>query len=144
MVENFFSAEDRKVILQAIVEAESTTSGEIRVHIQSESDQVLDDAATTFAVLGMHKTAQRNGVLFFLAVDSHKFAILGDAGINNAVENDFWEKIKEHMRTLFKAGEFTKGLQEGILLAGKALHTHFPYDKATDKNELSDEISFGK
>jgi uncharacterized membrane protein len=34
----------------------------------------------------MHKTKLRNGVLFYLAIEDHKLAVLGDAGINSKVE----------------------------------------------------------
>jgi uncharacterized membrane protein len=141
-VEHFFSEDERKAIVAAIQKAEELTSGEIRVHIQPETERVLDDAAETFATLGIHKTKLRNGVLFFLATESKKFAILGDAGINTRVPEGFWNEISSCMSNLFKQGQFAKGLEEGILMAGKALQIHFPYDKTTDKNELSDDISY--
>ena len=141
-MEHFFSEDDRKTIVAAIKKAEGLTSGEIRVHIQPETERVLDDAAETFATLGIHKTHLRNGVLFFLATESKKFAILGDAGINARVPEGFWNEISASMSALFKQGQFAKGLEEGILMAGKALQTHFPYDETTDKNELSDDISY--
>ena len=96
-----------------------------------------------FKKLGMEKTAERNGVLFYLAVKDRKFAIIGDAGINAKVPEGFWDCISELLARNFKEGKFTEGLAEGILLAGKQLKKHFPYKKE-DVNELSDEISFGK
>ena len=90
----------------------------------------------------MHKTEQRNGVLFYLAVKDHKFAILGDAGINALTGDDFWDSIKQKMAEHFSQGEFSMGLKEGILMAGQARKDHFPYQDG-DVNELSDEISFG-
>ena len=90
----------------------------------------------------MNKTELRNGVLFYLAVKSRKFAILGDSGINAKVPEDFWDKIKEDMAAHFKKGEFTEGLVKGIEEAGKSLKAYFPY-KSDDVNELSDDISFG-
>jgi uncharacterized membrane protein len=90
----------------------------------------------------MHKTELRNGVLFYLAVDDRKFAILGDAGINQEVPDDFWEEIKEKMAEKFKEGLFAEGLSQGIRMAGEQLKAHFPYQE-DDVNELSDEISYG-
>jgi uncharacterized membrane protein len=90
----------------------------------------------------MHKTEQRNGVLFYLAIKDRKFAILGDGGINAVTPDDFWDRIKEKMLSLFTEGRFAEGLREGILMAGEQLKKHFPYEKG-DVNELSDEISFG-
>ena len=141
---NFFSAKEKEEIKAAIKEAEKDTSGEIRVHIDNHcKEDVLDRAAWWFGKLDMHKTEKRNGVLFYLAVKDHKFAILGDAGINAVTPDDFWDKIKEKMLEHFSEGEFAEGLSTGIRLAGKELQSHFPYQK-DDVNELSDEISFGE
>lgn len=141
---NFFSKEEKDKIKEAIKMAETSTSGEIRVHIDNHcKEDVMDRAAWWFGKLDMHKTEQRNGVLFYLAVKDHKFAILGDAGINSVTPEDFWDLIKEEMLGYFREGKFSEGLSKGILLAGEALQAHFPYQK-DDVNELPDEISFGK
>jgi uncharacterized membrane protein len=141
---SFFSKEQQAQILASVREAEKETSGEIRVHIETYlTGDVLDRAAWVFKKLGMHKTADRSGVLFYLAVNDKKFAIIGDAGINAKVHAGFWDDISELLKKNFKEGKFTEGLSEGILLAGKHLKIHFPYRK-DDVNELPDEISFDK
>ena len=104
---------------------------------------VLDRAAYLFGKLNMHETAQRNGVLFYLAVHDRKFAILGDVGINKVVPANFWDEIKQAMLAFFKEGKFTEGLSKGILMAGEQLKANFPHQK-DDVNELPDEISFDK
>ncbi len=143
-VENFFSKEEKKQITDAIADAELNTSGEIRLHVEGHCKiDVLDRAAYIFEKLKMHETAQRNGVLFYLAVTDHKFAILGDGGINKLVPANFWDEIKETMLALFKEGKFTDGLSMGIRMAGVQLKANFPYQN-DDVNELSDEISFDK
>ncbi len=143
-VENFFSEAEKKQITDAIVQAELNTSGEIRLHVEGRCKiDVLDRAAYVFGKLEMDQTAQRNGVLFYLAVYDRKFAILGDAGINKLVPSNFWDKIKEIMLSFFKEGKFADGLSKGILMAGEQLKTNFPY-QSDDINELSDEISFEK
>ena len=140
----FFSKEQQAQILAAVKEAEMETSGEIRVHIESSlKGDVLDRAAWLFKKLGMHNTAERNGVLFYLAVNDRKFAIIGDAGINAKVPGGFWDDISELLKNNFKEGKFTEGLSEGILLAGKHNKMHFPH-KSDDVNVLPDEISFDK
>ncbi|WP_372775741.1 TPM domain-containing protein [Mangrovibacterium sp.] len=141
---DFFTEEQKKQITDAIKTAELNTSGEVRVHVEGRcKGEVLDCAAYWFGQLKMHKTDARNGVLFYLAVYDHKFAILGDAGINARVPEKFWDQIKQHMLSRFKENLFADGLSEGILMAGEQLKKHFPYQK-DDVNELSDEISFGK
>lgn len=135
---------DFKRIEQAIASAEEQTSGEIRVYVEQKvSGEVLDRAAEIFEKLEMHKTALRNGVLFYLATKDRKFAILGDAGINARVGKDFWKEIKESMVNLLKKEEFDQALEVGIQMAGKALSSHFPFDAKTDKNELCNEIVVG-
>jgi uncharacterized membrane protein len=141
---SFFSKEQQAQILASVKEAEMETSGEIRVHIETTlKGDVLDRAAWLFNKLGMDKTAERNGVLFYLAVEDRKFAIIGDAGINSKVHAGFWDEISEALKKNFKEGKFTEGLSEGIIKAGIQLKTHFPYNK-DDVNELPDEISFDK
>jgi uncharacterized membrane protein len=144
MAEKLFSPEEKAQIVSAIRSAETQTSGEIQVHIENHcKGQVLDRAAEVFEMLKMYQTKDRNGVLIYLAVLDHKFAILGDAGINAVVPADFWESTKDLMASHFRQGKFTQGLIEGIHLAGNQLGTHFPFQRSSDKNELSDEVSFG-
>ncbi len=144
MAKDAFTEEEKKRIVNAIKEAEKNTSGEIQVHLENHcKEDVMDHAAYIFKTLKMHKTELRNGVLFYMAIKDHKFAILGDAGINNKVPENFWDDIKEHMLAHFKNGDLTAGLSEGIKMAGEQLAAHFPYQK-DDENELPDEISFGK
>ncbi len=141
---SFFTKEQQARILAFVGDAEMATSGEIRVHIETScTEDVLDRASWVFKKLGMHKTTERNGVLFYLAVSDRKFAIIGDAGINAKVPAGFWDEISTLLQKNFREGKFTEGLAEGIVLAGKQLKTHFPYNK-DDVNELSDEISFDK
>ena len=139
----FVSLEEKERIKSAVNEAELNTSGEIRVHLDNHcKEDVMDRAAWWFEKLEMQGTEQRNGVLFYLAVKDHKFAILGDAGVNALTPDNFWDSIKETMAKHFLEGDFSTGLKEGILLAGVALKDHFPYQDG-DVNELSDDISFG-
>ena len=144
MTETFFTPEQHKQVVDAIASAELNTSGEIRVHIESIcKEDVLDRAAFMFEKLKMNKTKLRNGVLFYLSVDDHKLAILGDSGINAQVPKTFWQDIKNHLISEFKNNNYASGLREGIIMAGEQLKAHFPY-QTDDVNELSNEISYGK
>jgi len=141
---DFFTKQDKEDIKTAIKNAELETSGEIRVHVENECDgDVLDRTATVFEKLGMNKTKLRNGVLFYLAVKNRKFAIIGDAGINTEVPDDFWEIVKLRMLNHFREGRFSQGLIDGIDLTGIELRKFFPY-QTNNVNELPDDISFGK
>ena len=144
MPHSFFNSQETAVIHEAIHEAEKSTSGEIRLHIENVCKyDVLDRAADVFAELDMHKTELRNGVLFYLSIKDRKFAILGDAGINTKVPAGFWDSIKEIVLTHFKNNLYAQGLSEGIKKAGKKLSEHFPYSN-NDVNELPNDISFKK
>ena len=140
---NIFTQENRDAIKSAITEAEKITSGEIRVFIDKKCPgDVLDHAAHVFHKLKMHHTKERNGVLIYVSLSDHKFAIIGDAGIHQHVKDDFWNKIKEEMAEHFRHGKIAEGLVHAIHESGNALKKYFPYQK-NDKDELSDEIEFG-
>ncbi|MGI6322932.1 MAG: TPM domain-containing protein [Bacteroidales bacterium] len=138
----FFTREQQDLIRQAIIKAEDSTSGEIRVHIETgiEGD-VLDRAAWIFRKIGMHHTKERNGVLFYMALVNRKFAVIGDRGINEKVPDGFWDEIRAVIEKNFSSERFTDGLTEGIQIAGLKLKEYFPREK-TDINELPDDISF--
>ncbi|TXC81962.1 TPM domain-containing protein [Luteibaculum oceani] len=137
------SPEEKKQIVKAIQEAESKTSGEIRLHLEDYcNEDVLDHAAYLFQKLKMHETEQRNGVLFYVSVKDKQFAILGDKGINEKVPNNFWDAVKTTVLQEFVLGNYSNGLCKGIELAGDKLRKFFPV-KRDDKNELSDDISYG-
>ncbi|MEI7490028.1 MAG: TPM domain-containing protein [Bacteroidota bacterium] len=141
---DFFSPEQQKAITKAIADAELQTSGEIRVHIENTlKGDVLDRAAYLFRQLSMNKTRLRNGVLIYLAVRSRQFAILGDNGIHKVVPENFWDNIKHRMLLDFRENKFTEGLIAAISAAGEQLKKHFPH-LDNDKNELPNDISFGK
>jgi len=141
---NFFSKEEEQQIIDAIREAEENTSGEIRVHLEEKvKGDVMDAAVKTFFKIGMQHTAENNGVLIFLVPKQKHFAIIGDRGINEKVPPGFWDEVKDIMQKHFRNGEFAKGVSEGILLSGQKLKEYFPL-QPDDKNELPNEISFGK
>ncbi|TNF39590.1 MAG: TPM domain-containing protein [Bacteroidetes bacterium] len=140
----FFTPEQQEVIVRAIGEAEHSTSGEIRIHVETSCKaNVLDEAAWLFKKAGMDKTADRNGVLIYLALKERSFAIIGDTGINAVVPPGFWDSIRDLMQQHFSEGRFAEGLAEGVLMAGEKLKEHFPV-AIDDVNELPDAISFDK
>lgn len=139
----FLTPADEEAIIAAIQQAEKNTSGEIRLHIEKHTEKPpLERAQEVFYVLGMQATAARNGVLFYVGVESRSFAIIGDEGIDKAVESDFWDCTKDAVLNHFKENRFKQGLVEGILMAGDRLKKYFPFTD-DDKNELPDTISKG-
>lgn len=142
----FFTLEERHQIVDAIECAEKKTDGEIRVFIESHCRQTdaLKQAAKIFFSLKMEKTQQRNAVLLYVAIKDRKLAIFGDAGIHRKVGEEYWNHALTKMLHNFNSGNYPDGIQQCVLHIGEALHIHFPYDKNTDKNELRDDIRFGK
>lgn len=139
----FLSKSQKKQVTDAIESAEKQTSGEIVIHIDDKcNEEVLDRAAYIFEFLDLHKTKNRNAVLFYISYSDHKFAILGDVGINQKVPEGFWDKTRDIVIEHFKKEQYTEGLVKGIAEAGKQLGTYFPYTDDTQE-EISNEISFG-
>ncbi|WP_149240682.1 TPM domain-containing protein [Dyadobacter sp. 32] len=140
----FFGEEEQQLIIQAIKQAEKQTSGEIKVHIEKKCTHpdVMERAREVFGLLQLHMTEARNGVLFYLAYEDRKFAVLGDKGIYEKVSLHFWDSTKDLLRSHFSSNQFATGLCEGIREAGIQLKIHFPYQTG-DINELPDDISFG-
>jgi len=140
---NFLDTLDHDRIVKAIQDAEARSRGEVRVHV---SKQAVEDAqkaaARQFEALGMTRTAERNGVLLFVAPVSQTFAIIGDEGIHARCGPDFWKDVAAAMETDFRAGRYTDGIVKGVARVGEALATHFPREEGTtDTNELSDEVT---
>lgn len=143
---DFFSEEEKKLIVDAIQEAERQTSGEIRVYVESRCRFVdpLDRAGEVFAFLEMGKTSAKNAVLIYLAVKDRQLAIFGDRGIHEKVGEEFWKKAVMMILSQFQREHFAGAVAKSILEIGSALKYHFPYDRLTDINELPDDIVFGR
>jgi uncharacterized membrane protein len=134
-------------IVASIKEAESKTSGEIRVFIEHHCEYMdpLHRAQELFLNLGMDKTVARNAVIVYVALTDRQFALFGDKAIyEKAGGAAFWKGAAEKLTGHLRRKEVTEGLCNCIHELGTALATNFPYDPAIKKNELPDEIVFGK
>src|SRR6184192_1285159 len=137
----FLSKLEHDRIVGAIREAESKTSGQIRVYIQRGKVSVdpLIAAQSKFHRLGMHKTRERNAVLIFVAPRVHKLAVVGDSAIHEKCGDEFWQSVVEKMRTHFQNEKFSDALIEAVKEIGSVLATHFP-QTVRDTNELPDDV----
>ena len=142
---NYFSEEEKKLIVHAIENAEKRTSGEVRIFIESHCSYVdpVRRAQEIFQELKMYQTEARNGVLVYIAMKDKQLAVFGDQGIHDKVGNVFWNVEVHKMLINFNKSNYTTGIVEIIYSVGEALVVHFPYDKQNDKNELSNDIVFG-
>lgn len=135
---------DQDAVERAIREAEARTSGEIRVSVSTFFwGNIRHTAEAAFERLGVGRTAERNGVLFFVVPSRRAFVVLGDEGIHAKVGQEFWDGVAAAMSARFKERDFTGGLLHGIAEAGRQLETHFPSQGARDVNELPDSVDFG-
>lgn len=137
----FLSKLQHDRIVQAIRDAESKTSGQIRVFVQRGTlkDDPLIAAQRRFHRLGMQKTAQRNAVLIFVAPRAHKFAIVGDEGIHKSCGEELWQRLVGSMREHFQRENFTQAITDAILEIGDALAAKFP-GRSTSTGALPDDV----
>ena len=142
----FFTEAEKRSIIEAISNAERRTSGEVRVFVESHCRYVdaIDRAAEIFLGLEMQKTEHRNAVLVYVAMKDRQLAIFGDEGIHQKVGDEYWKDKVKKMIGNFNRDDYAEGIKQCVLEIGEALHTHFPYDRQIDKNELPDDMVFGK
>ena len=143
---NFFTDEQNEMIVQSIRDAEKQTSGEIRVFVESKCRFInaLDRATEIFSTLKMENTLARNAVLVYVALKDKQLAVFGDSGVHEKLGDMYWNNVVNKMISHFNKENYAEGISQCISETGEALKQYFPYDKETDKNELPDEIIFGK
>lgn len=142
----FFTETERHNIVLAIKAAETNTSGEIRVFVESKCRYMdaIDRAKEVFLFLEMNNTKLRNATLVYVAIKDKQMAVFGDAGIYQQTNEGFWKLALHKMSANFKQDNIPNGIIATIGDIGEALHTHFPYHAETDINELPDDIVFGR
>ena len=138
--EHFFNPEESERIIAAIQKAESTTSGEIRIHLEDHCpEEVIATAKMVFERLGMRETDERNGVLIFIAIKDRKMAVIGDDGIHAKVASNFWQEVVAGIKANFATEAYEKGLIEAVNQLGTTLSEHFPWQPGSE-DELEDEF----
>ena len=142
----FFTDEEKQSIVDTVRIAEQRTSGEVRVFVESHCRYVnaIDRAVEIFENLQMQRTELRNATLVYVAIRDRQLAVFGDEGIHQKVGNEYWANEVMKMIHAFNRDNIAEGIRQCVLNIGEALAMHFPYDRGTDKNELPDDIVFGK
>jgi uncharacterized membrane protein len=147
-VRQIFTDAELEAIVRAIRDAEAASSGEVRVHMERRVGGAraagvgdpLARARALFQQLGMHRTARRNGVLIYLAVEDRRLAIVGDEGVHGRVGEAAWTGIRDLMVGALRAGHPTEAVLGAIAEVGRLLARHFP-PAGGDTDELPDRIS---
>jgi uncharacterized membrane protein len=144
-VKDFFTPEQMGHVKASIEKAEQHNTGEIRLHVEGDCEgDPVERAVKVFHRLHMDKTKYRNAVLFYLAINHKKLAVVGDEGIHKNVSEEFWHKVKDHIISKFKESKYADGLSEGIEMTGDMLRKYFPRKDGENVNQLPDDISFGR
>ena len=143
---DFFTEEEKLQVIEAVRNAEKRTSGEVRVFVESRCSYMdaIDRAKEIFVDLKMYETVDRNAVLVYVALKDKQLAVFGDEGIHSKLGNEYWNAEVRKMISKFNKENYAEGLKEVVTDIGEALTQHFPYKNDTDKNELPDDIVFGK
>src|SRR5712692_389861 len=118
----FLTHEDLEKIKQSVIDAESRTSGQIRVHVEPRVPRTrllrrgdpLERAKDVFTKLGMHRTRERHGVLIYLAVKDRKLAVIGDEGIHTRVSDEYWESVRDLMVERLRGGLLVAGIVAAV------------------------------
>jgi len=142
----FFSAEDKEQIVEAIRLAERETSGEIRIFVESKNPFMdpIDRAGEIFFKLKMQETEHRNAVLLYIAMKHQELALFADEGIYQKVGAEYWNNAVKNMISQFTSDNISNGIEQCVKQIGQTLKEKFPYSPTDDKNELPDDIVFGK
>jgi len=140
----FLAEEDLASLARAVREAETRTSAEVRVHLDHTCEgDALRRAIKVFERLGMHRTAEHNGVLIYISVSDHKLAVIGDAGIHERVGETYWRGLVDAVRDQLRQHRSRDGLIHAVEQVGETLGRHFPR-RPDDVNELPDDVSIGR
>ncbi|HYC39273.1 MAG TPA: TPM domain-containing protein [Chitinophagaceae bacterium] len=142
----FFRDDELELITKAIRSAEKETSGEVRVFVEARCSWIdaIDRAKELFFSMKMDQTSDRNGTLVYVAMKDHQLAVFGDEGIHAKVGTEYWTQLVREMISCFSRDNYAEGIAGCVLRIGQALKTHFPYQPGSDRNELPDEVAFGK
>lgn len=143
-IEEFLSPEQEQKISDAITEAERGTTGEIRVHLEKKcKSDPLHRAIEIFSDLEMYKTRFSNAVIIYVAVDDHKLAVYGDSGIDEVVDDNFWDEDISIMVEHFKKNQYEEGIVQVVARIGEKLKHFFPANDDDNPNEIDNSVSYG-
>jgi uncharacterized membrane protein len=144
-IQHFLTKEDCALIQEKIKQAEDATTGEIRVMIESRCPltDTLAHAANLFTHFKMNETVDRDATLIYIAYKDKEFAIYGDKNCYEQFPKKYWHSAARRLSYKFYQNEKVAGIVEAIESLGKLLAEYFP-NKGVKKNQLPDEIIFGK
>jgi uncharacterized membrane protein len=122
--------------------AKNLSTGEIRIHIDSNSEHhIADMAFEVFKTLCKDKPVEKNAVLFHVNFEQKYLTIIGNEGINRCVHQNFWDEMHDYITSEFAKRNYYNALRNSVLKTGEELKNHFPIN-GENPNELPNEITF--
>jgi len=85
-------------------------------------------------------TRDRSGILLFISLLEHRIEVVGDRGINEAVEREAWVEVVDLIREGIERGDLTGGLCAAIARCGEMLEACGLSPHCDDPNELPNEV----
>jgi uncharacterized membrane protein len=141
----FFNTLEEKKIMASIRKAETGTSGEVRLYVESHCKATTQERTIAiFKKLKMYKTHERNGVLIYVAMKDKKFSIFGDEGIHQKLGYSFWTNEAATLKSFFEKSQYLEGVCQVVEDIGNILQINFPQSTDDDNNELSDKPVYGR
>jgi len=98
-----------------------------------------EQAVQEFFAAGLYRTEQGTGVLLFVSLFEHRALVLGDTGIDAAVDVAHWEATCDAVLDGARRGNLAGGLSAGLVLCAEVLERHFPLPER-DRNEVHDHV----
>lgn len=146
MVRRYFPKRSLVAIESAITNSERFHRGELRFVVENAMDladlargaSARQRAIDLFSECRIWDTEQNSGVLIYLLLADRQVEIIADRGINAKVGAATWKNICDDMETHFRAGEFERGVVQGIQAITQLLRHHFPTANSDNPNELAD------
>jgi uncharacterized membrane protein len=141
---------EQHAIVEAIRAMETSTTGEIKVHVEARclATDPYTRAVELFDKLGLHRTDARNGVLIYAAVHDRRYAVIGDIGIDERPDSEFWAEAQRALSVTFRRGAFGEGLIGAVHAVGERLQRRFPWRPeiaaatgVMNKDEIENAIS---
>jgi putative membrane protein len=108
---------------------------------RARHDRAHATAMRQFWAQRLHKTQARTGVLIFVSLAERYAEIIADAGINEKVTPEVWEKAVADLTAAIRQGRIGDGFVSAIAQCGAVLAEHFPLPPgSSNPNELPDKL----
>lgn len=96
-------------------------------------------AAEAFYRFRLTRTRARTAVLICVCLFERRVVVLGDEAINERLEQEDWDAVRDAVLDGVGEGDLPKGLIGGVALAGELLARNFPADP-DNPDEVTNEL----